>query len=206
MSYVKSFKSAKKIPFTFDYGSMRNYNPPLLGWPDIPWVLEIRLCRDSWAKIKKVAQKRKTTYSRVVRYALFRLIRRKGLRKYLGLDGGTSEALKKYLTLNARAKERRPDFRLKHRHILCLYGEDEILVRLAAVELRCSMTHLVRLALEYRLEEMLIAPWGSLDGVKFKKWAWVILGSKLYQEIEFPIGANDERRFIHVPFEKNDYW
>ena len=195
----------KKSKYSY-YKSMENKYPPRNGWPPIPWVLEIRLCQDTWKKIRQVATVRNETYSRVVRYAVFRLIRRRNLRKYLGLDSGSETALLKYNALTEKAKGRRENFRIKHRHILCLYGDDEIMIRLAATQLRCTMTHLVRLALEYRLDEMLATKLCQGKSPWFLEWSWHFLGSKLYSSVELKKACADENFFKHIPFQKGDYW
>jgi hypothetical protein len=41
-----------------------------------------------------------------------------------------------------------------HRHMICLYGEDEKLIRLAAIELGLTLSAFIRLALELYLDAL----------------------------------------------------
>ena len=196
-------KKTRHLP---DYKSMKNTGAAPGDSPPVPWVLEIRLCQDTWRKISELAKLREESYSRIVRYALFRLISRPNLRRRIGEDSNNKRAYANYEMLETRAYKRRENYRIKHRHRLCLYGEDEILVRLTAAQLRCTMTHLVRLALEYRLDEML---WQEMD-----KWtkkghqaaAWHYLGQKCYKDVKFHNYIRTHRLFWFVPYKPADYW
>ncbi|MDH4199833.1 MAG: hypothetical protein OEV66_05555, partial [Spirochaetia bacterium] len=41
-----------------------------------------------------------------------------------------------------------------HRHIMCLYGDDEKLIRLAAMRLGITVSHLIRMALYWFLPKL----------------------------------------------------
>ncbi len=178
---------------------MDNFNLYHPYRPFVDSILEIRLCQDTWKKVQQVARIKNSSYSWVVRYALFRLIKRSNMRRYLNslhrtFGRHTIQETDKLLVLNEFARQRRFRSDLKHRHRLCLYGADEVFIRLAAAQMGCTMTHLVRLALEFYLDRML----GSL-GVKSRArqafWYW--LGIKVTQDVEFhtlPL----PKRYIHL--------
>lgn len=182
----------------------------------IDYVLEIRLCLESWYKIQYVARLRNKSYSWVVRYALFRLIKRKELNKYLSHDmlppyGRNSFTSEKFRRHNENAWNRRADSKGKHRHRLCLYGEDELYIRLAAARLRCSITHLVRLALEVYLDRLVSHIRARLHsrvarGWFFHDYFWYWLGIKLYQDVEFHTFSPESILFKFTPYKKYAYF
>jgi hypothetical protein len=45
-----------------------------------------------------------------------------------------------------------------HRHLMCLYGDDEKLIRVAAMDLGITMSAFIRLALEFYLYLLAICP------------------------------------------------
>lgn len=106
----------------------------------ITHLLEVRLAPLHWNRIKLAALRRRRTYSTVTRYCMMRLARKCSLRwtpKLRRIEIDVKQGL-------AEAVE-------MHRHMMCLYGEDEKIVRLAAMELGITMTAFVRLAIELYL-------------------------------------------------------
>ncbi len=181
----------------------------------VDFILEIRLSQEVWHKVVKLSRIRGTSYSWVVRYALFRFIKRKNIQNFSGitifppLDWRLPS--RRYERLNERVKMERPNAHLKHRHRLCLYGEDELFIRLAAARLRCTMTHLVRLALEIYLDQVLLQ--ASRRPQKRRSlrnrgcdsfWYW--LGIKLYADVEFPAYRPRKQYFSFIRFDKFDYF
>lgn len=103
-------------------------------------ILEIRLAPKQWNKIKISAWQRNRTYSTITRYCVLRLARKSSL-KWGARLRATAEGVRDGLAV---AKN-------MHRHMMCLYGEDEKIIRLAAIELGLTLTAFVRLAIELYL-------------------------------------------------------
>ncbi len=103
-------------------------------------VLEIRLAPIHWNRIKIAAWQRNRTYSTITRYCVLRLARKCSLRWTPKLQAAT-QGVQRGLRI---AKD-------MHRHMMCLYGDDEKIIRLAAMDLGLTLTAFVRLALELYL-------------------------------------------------------
>lgn len=106
----------------------------------ITHLLEVRLAPLHWNRIKLASLRRRRTYSTLTRYCMMRLARKCSLRwtpKLRRVEIGVRQGL-------AEARD-------MHRHMMCLYGEDEKIVRLAAMELGLTITAFVRLAIELYL-------------------------------------------------------
>ncbi|MES0491130.1 MAG: hypothetical protein ABUK01_14115 [Leptospirales bacterium] len=135
------------------YTGMINNNTPYEQLPIQPDnILEVRLKSEIWKRIVRIALHKDKTYSWVVRYCLFRLIKRTDARKNIGYCQRFWEK-PKFKKLQALAKEHLGVEEM-HRHKLCLYGEDEFFIRMTAGLMYCTMTHLVRLALESNLDKL----------------------------------------------------
>ena len=110
--------------------------------------------------------------------------------------------------VNKKAMDRRPRSSEKHRHRLCLYGEDELFIRLSAARLRCTMTHLVRIALEKYLDSLLMMttrlPGSKKIGYRDAVWYW--LGIKVYYDVELPSIQSSKVCFQFLRYHKLDYW
>ncbi|MES0490681.1 MAG: hypothetical protein ABUK01_11845 [Leptospirales bacterium] len=115
-------------------------------------TVEIRLQREIWNRLRMVTQKRDTGYCDVVREALFRLIKRKNPEVYVNNKPVKSSSVTRerdpYEKTHAKASEN------MHRFKLCLFGEDKLQLKLVALKMRCSMSYLVRIALEKELAEL----------------------------------------------------
>lgn len=107
-------------------------------------ILEVRIEPNVWNNIILAKKKYKITYSWVVRYCALRLAKKKSLRKRKNLD-----------ILNKKIQNRRPETKICHRHLLCLYGTDEILLRNAAMILGVTLSQLIRIALELYLGQFI---------------------------------------------------
>jgi len=167
-------------------------------------VLEIRLCQETWQKIKIVAARKEKSYSWVVRYMLFRMIKRKSLHQYL--KGPLScEKNEGFYNLDKKVQQQKKGTKLKHRHRLCLYGEDELYIRISAARMRCSMTHLVRLAIELYLDSLLEACAKS-KFIRFHEAAWYWLGIKVCYDVEFHNIGISNVYFRFQRYHKLEYW
>ena len=96
----------------------------------------MHLIAATWQKLTLIAKQRKVSYSTVARYCVFRLIEQKELKM--------NEA---WLDLHAQNRASLAEENAIHRHLVCLYGEDVVMLRLAAIRLRISVSALIRLAL-----------------------------------------------------------
>lgn len=99
-------------------------------------VWEVRISANHWKILVNTAKQRQCSFSNLTRYCVFRLAERQNL------------SWRKYLTEVAeKVKAETPRGREGHRHLVCFYGEDIRLVRLAAMNLGISVSAFVRLAL-----------------------------------------------------------
>lgn len=103
-------------------------------------LLEVRLAPYQWNRIKLCAWRRRRTYSTITRYCVLRLARKCSLRWTMKLQTAT-ESVREGLNI---AQD-------MHRHMMCLYGDDEKLIRLAAMDLGLTMAAFIRLAIELYL-------------------------------------------------------
>jgi hypothetical protein len=109
----------------------------------ITHLLEVRLAPMQWNKIKLEAWQRRRTYSTITRYCVLRLARKCSLSWTPKLHRGM-EGVKQGLAIAQDI----------HRHMMCLYGDDEKIIRLAAIELGLTITAFVRLAIELYLRTL----------------------------------------------------
>ena len=101
---------------------------------------EVRLSPELWNRVKKIAKYENVSYSWIVRYCVFRLARRKCIRMFPAMEN-----------LSRKIRKTQPQSDKCHRHMLCLYGTDEQLLQLRAMQLRISVSLLIRLGLEWFL-------------------------------------------------------
>ena len=179
--------------------------------PEVDHFLEIRLNQVTWTKIVKIAGQKEKSYSWIVRYCVFRLIKRQ-------MDDGfvhpwlTSEkGRKKWKKFGALSRQTRNHIYAEngkpgnlHRHKLCLYGNDEMLIRMTAGKFNFSMSHLVRLALEWNLGELERQSHGR--PCRFHRLAFYWLGIKLYSDVDLPIISPPHKHLRFTHFHDSDYW
>lgn len=103
-------------------------------------VLEVRLAPLHWNRIKICAWQRRRSYSTITRYCVMKLARKCALRWTVKMRAAT-RSVREGLNIAQDV----------HRHMVCLYGEDEKLIRLAAMDLGITMTAFVRLGIELYL-------------------------------------------------------
>jgi len=112
---------------------------------EIASVWEVRLDTKLWTRIVKAANERgsRCTFSWITRYCVFRLVRKKNLH------------MRKAMKIHSNKVKTSHKTAIKHhRHMLCLYGHDEKLLRLTAMQLDVTVSHLIRLALEWFLPKL----------------------------------------------------
>lgn len=97
---------------------------------------ELKLTPRLWQVVALQAKMRKCSYSTITRYCVFRLVEQQNLR----LNTLLNRALDQVRQDNNHGQE-------KHRHMVCLYGDDEKLIRIAAMRLGITVSALMRLAL-----------------------------------------------------------
>lgn len=174
-------------------------------------VLEVRICPDLWEEVCRAAEMRGRSYSWVVRYCLFRLIKRKSAKAFIGFAGNPRRGIfcmapQRFSSYNEMAWARRGGSN-KHRHRLCLYGEDELYIRAVAASLRCTMTHLVRLALLRYLGSLFrVEPLGRDGRLPLSPWFFYWLGIKLQYGVEIPALASEKVHFNFIRFTKSHYF
>ena len=190
---------------------MQNFTTYHKNCEQVDSILEIRLCSDTWEKIKRVAMVREKSYSWVVRYALFRLIKRKNAQQYTislmnRLHSMNNSGESNVEHINKKVRDRRNNNVPKHRHRLCLYGEDELFIRLTASSLRCTMTHLIRFALEKYLDSLMETSLSKVGFGRFHLAVWQWLGIKIHYGVELPTISIDKVYFTFQRYQKCDYW
>jgi len=168
-------------------------------------ILEINLSIETWEKVKTIAEITHSSYSWVVRYALFRLIKKKNFMKFIL----NKQIIEKFEKVNAEA-QRKGRCKNMHRHKLCLYGEDELFIRITAAQMNFSMTHLVRLSLEWYLDDILRAVLKndrySSSSKRHFDAAWYWLGIKHYCDVEIPNKSCKDLRVDLSAYPIYSYW
>ncbi len=195
-----------------DYYTMDSLDTFSLNNFPIDSVIEVRICPDMWEKVKKISRFRSRSYSWVVRYAIFRMIKRHNPVQHIRYAGNPRfdhnfENYFDFRKINEAAWVRRTGSASKHRHRLCLYGRDELFIRLIAISLGCTMSHLIRMALEKNLDLMvqnLFIPHG-LPGV-VRRAFWFYLGIKLHHDVEFPPRWTENIQFCFNRYKIFEYF
>ncbi|MDH5717133.1 MAG: hypothetical protein OEZ22_05800 [Spirochaetia bacterium] len=130
---------------------------------EIKNIWEVHLDKSIWKKVKLAAKIHNKTYSWIVRYCVFKLANKKSLQ-------WTNELL------NINYKLKMNEIQTKHRHMLCLYGDDEILLRNSALILGISISKLIRISIILYLEKFF------QNKVNKKELFWY--GIKLFSKIK----------------------
>lgn len=116
-------------------------NPKAKG--DITGVFEILIPNELWEKIVKAQAKHpKLTFSWITRYALFTMITQKSFWK-----------IAKFAILLKKDKAYSKSREVCHRHLICLYNDDQKRLKIIAAELQRPISVLVRIALFWYLHE-----------------------------------------------------
>ena len=116
----------------------------LLGGPvQIANLLEVHLAAQQWRTIVHLARARRWTFSMMTRFCVLRLANRCQIDWTARLQAAHRNAKLRISIAKAEGAV--------HRHMLCLYGDDEKLIRVAAMDLGITLSAFVRLALELYL-------------------------------------------------------
>ncbi|AFM11927.1 hypothetical protein [Turneriella parva] len=97
---------------------------------------EVHLSQKLWQSLASLAKLRRCSYSTITRYCVFRLAEQQNLR-----------CLALYTNVLNQIRDDMRQTPTKHRHVVCLYGEDEVLIRMAAMRLGITVSAFIRLAL-----------------------------------------------------------
>ncbi|MBV6493373.1 MAG: hypothetical protein LDLANPLL_01389 [Turneriella sp.] len=106
-------------------------------------ILEVHVSLLQWKRVVTLAVLRKKTFSTITRYCVLRLAKKENLHWTARMVEVHSKVRKEIQATDGI-----------HRHVMCLYGEDEMLVRLAAMQLKITMSAFIRLALELFLQQL----------------------------------------------------
>jgi hypothetical protein len=116
----------------------------LVGKPvQIANVLDVHLPAAQWRMIVQLAHKRRRTFSMMTRFCVLRLVNKCHLVWTKKLERAHKAAKLRISIARAAGP--------LHRHQMCLYGDDEKLIRVAAMDLGITMSAFIRLALELYL-------------------------------------------------------
>jgi hypothetical protein len=156
---------------------------------------EVRLPIRLWNQIKRIAALRRLTYSTVTRFCAFRLAERSSLRWR-----------RKLRELHAQDKREYKAGQL-HRHIVCLYGEDAKMLRLAAIELGVTVSALIRLTLRLYLRHTAMEKQNQRHvSDAFLFWnaikRWIKIPLFAYNDYSLPA----ERRYLYQSFPPKSRW
>ena len=121
---------------------MKCYKQPLFPIAEpIANVWEVVLAPGVWDDVVAVAGRQGVTYSWVVRACIFKLLANRNLLSN-----------KKSIVIHSKkVKVRGLSRHTGHRHMLCLYGEDEKRLRMAALQQGLAVSVLLRIALSLYL-------------------------------------------------------
>ncbi len=106
-------------------------------------IWEVLISIQLWKKIRELAQKRNCTFTTITRYCAFRLAEKQKLRWNHFFRNAHDNALLEHRKI-----------RHHHRHMVCLYGEDVLLLRMAALRLGLTVSAFLRLALHIYLPKL----------------------------------------------------
>ncbi|MDH5718181.1 MAG: hypothetical protein OEZ22_11170 [Spirochaetia bacterium] len=121
---------------------MKCRKQPLWAKTEIKNVWEVRMDLSTWKNIQSTAKIHSKSYSWIVRYCVFQLSNKKNLRWTKKLSNTHKD-----IKLNKNNKI--------HRHQLCLYGDDEMLLRNSAMILSTSVSQLIRISIAMFLDRLL---------------------------------------------------
>lgn len=159
-------------------------------------VWEVRIPQKLWCTIVRIARSRRKTFSTITRLCVFALAERSALRWR-----------SKLRELNQLDKEELKAASCVHRHMLCLYGEDAKLIRLASLELKITVSAFIRLALRFYLRYFAMEKHSRrypTDAILFWKAIKRWIAITLYATNEFSLP--DTRRYIYQSFPPDYRW
>ncbi|MDH5716973.1 MAG: hypothetical protein OEZ22_04990 [Spirochaetia bacterium] len=121
---------------------MKCKKQPLWAKTEIKNIWEVLLDEAIWKNVKLAAKIHNRSYSWIVRYCIFQLANKKNPRW-----------TKNMLGIREKLRARKP--KIKHRHQLCLYGVDELLIRNSAIFLGVTVSQLIRISIFMFLNRLL---------------------------------------------------
>ncbi|MDH5718687.1 MAG: hypothetical protein OEZ22_13765 [Spirochaetia bacterium] len=170
---------------------MKCRKQPLWAKAEIKSVWEVRIDSFVWNKIICAAKARKKTYSWIVRYCVFELTRVKKLRWTRNM-----------LHIHEKLKCLTVKDKKQHRHMLCLYGDDEIFLRNSALMLGITVSKLIRLSIAMLIDRV-------LDGKTSEKNLFR-RGIKFFAKINIFRSAKDSLTAMvfhsYKKFLEEEYW
>ncbi len=159
-------------------------------------VLEVHLAARRWVRIITLAAGRGQTLSTMTRFCVLRLARKINLR--------WTPVLVRAYGMTKKEMHRADGV---HRHVMCLYGEDEMLIRLAAMRLRITMSAFIRLALELFLERLAMEKQSSRFITNENlKWQSIRFIEKVVTHTQNLFARPDTHRFSWLNFAACTYW
>lgn len=157
---------------------------------EISSLWEVHLDTVLWKRIVLLANRHNSSFTWITRYCVFRLARKKNLymRNAMKIHSNKIKSLQKNVPL--------------HRHLICLYGDDEKLLRMAAIQLGITVSHMIRIALHWFLPKL---------ENKTAKWEHLYYhGTKICRHFSLKRTNTFKIPFMdHITYEKwsfNDWW
>lgn len=159
-------------------------------------VWEVRLSPRLWTRLADLAQKRSRTFSTITRFCIFRLAEPEQLREF-----------RLFQRVIPEIRQDTQQARQLHRHMVCLYGEDVKLLRLAAMQLNLTVSAFIRLALWLYLPRLAMEKHSSRFVSREKLF---LLGTKRWMLIPYAAlnleGNPALRRFAFASFPPWFWW
>ncbi len=159
-------------------------------------VWEVRLAAPLWRRICAASQKYGVSYSEISRYCIFRLA-----------EKGAGLRVERFRNGLAQLKQTHRKEAQLHRHIVCFYGEDIRLVRLAALEMGISVSMFIRLAVSLFLPRLEMEIHSSKAVTAYELF-W--RGIKRWLRVELikinNLGLPTYRHFTFSSFPPGNWW
>ena len=159
-------------------------------------VWEVHLSQKLWQSLAILAKLRRCSFSTITRYCVFRIVEQQNLR--------TMPLYSSVLTQVCEEMRETPN---EHRHMLCLYGEDEVALRIAAMRLGITVSALIRLALWLYLPRIAMEKHSSrsvADIVLF--WRGIKRWAQIRCNATNTLGIPTLRSFTFSSFAPHTWW
>jgi len=159
-------------------------------------VWEVHLSERLWQSLATLAQLRGCSYSTITRYCVFRIVEQQNLR-----------TMPLYSSILTQVREEMPETPNQHRHMVCLYGDDEVAMRIAAMRLGITVSALIRLALWLYLPRLAMekhSPRFISDYALF--WRGIKRWAQIRCNATNTLGIPTLRTFTFSSFAPNTWW
>ncbi len=161
-------------------------------------VWEVRLPVPLWNRMKAAAKEHRTTFSTITRLCVFELAERSSLRM---------RGVFKEMCVANRAECQGADL---HRHMVCFYGKDVQLVRMAAMRLGITVSAFIRLALKLYLRHFAVDFHSQRPRVEITPemifWKgikrWISIAITTVNEFSIPLS----RKYTFLSFPPESRW